>query len=71
MAAVLDKDLSDRVRTAEVDVAPLLGASYASLLAQELGRKLRRGVPVAFYAEQPAGLFDAGSIGVELPGWQL
>jgi U3 small nucleolar RNA-associated protein 19 len=73
MCAVLDKDLSDRVRTSEVDVGPLLTASYASLLQQELGRKLRKGVPVAFYAVPPAGLFDAGQLTGDdgLAGWDL
>jgi hypothetical protein len=71
MCTVLDKDLTDRVRTSEVDVAPLLTASYASLLQQELGRKLRKGVAVAFYSSTPAGLFDGGLIGDDLAGWDL
>lgn len=71
MCSILDKDLSDRVRTSEVDVAPLLTASYASLLQQELGRKLRKGVPFAFYSSQPAGLFDGGVLGDDLAGWDL
>jgi hypothetical protein len=71
MCAVLDKDLSDRVRTSEVDVTPLLTASYASLLQQELGRKLRRGVAVAFYSSEPGGLFDGEVVGEDLAGWDL
>jgi hypothetical protein len=71
MCTVLDKDLSDRVRTSELDVTPLLAASYASLLQQELGRKLRKGVAVAFYSSTPAGLFDGGLIGDDLAGWDL
>lgn len=71
MCSILDKDLSDRVRTSEVDITPLLTASYASLLQQELGRKLRRGVPVAFYSSAPTGLFDGGLVGEDLAGWDL
>jgi hypothetical protein len=71
MCSILDKDLSDRVRTSEVDVTPLLTASYASLLQQELGRKLRKGVPVAFYSSMPIGLFDEGLVGEGLAGWDL
>lgn len=71
MCSVLDRDLSDRVRSSELDLAPLLPASYASLMAQELGRKLRKGVPVAFYASQPKGLWDEGLLGEEMQGWDL
>ena len=68
---VLDKDLSDRVSTPEVDMRPLLGASFASLLHQELGRKLRRGVPTAFYSQPPSGLFGRDALGEDLAGWDL
>jgi hypothetical protein len=71
MSSVLDKDLSDRVRSSELDLAPLLPASYASLMGQELGRKLRKGVAVAFYTSSPGGLWDAGLLGEEMPGWDL
>jgi len=71
LCAVLDKDLTDRIRTSEVDVTPLLTASYASLLQQELSKKLRRGVPVAFYSRQPAGLFDGELMGEDLAGWDM
>lgn len=71
MCAVLDKDLSDRVRTAEVDIKPLLAGSYASLMHQELGHKLRRGVAVAFYSSQPSSLFDAAEVAEDMPGWDL
>lgn len=42
LAAVLDKDLAARVKTAEVDVEPLLTSSYASLMAAELARRLKQ-----------------------------
>ena len=50
---------------------PLLGASFASLLHQELGRKLRRGVPTAFYSQPPSGLFGRDALGEDLAGWDL
>ncbi len=54
---VLDKDLADRKKTAEVDLGPLLTLSYSGLSAAELGRRLKH-VPVAFYAQKPPELFD-------------
>ncbi len=56
-AAVLDKDLADRKKTAEVDIGPLLTLSYSELAAAELGRRLKH-VPVAFYAQKCPELFD-------------
>lgn len=54
---MLDKDLADRKKTAEVDIGPLLTLSYSGLTATELGRRLKH-VPVAFYAQNPPELFD-------------
>ncbi|WIA11201.1 hypothetical protein OEZ85_011328 [Tetradesmus obliquus] len=71
MCSVLDKDLANRVRSSELDLVPLLPASYASLMGQELGRKLRKGVATAFYAAPPQGLWDAALLGEELQGWDL
>jgi hypothetical protein len=71
MSSVLDKDLADRVRSSELDLGPLLPASYASLMGQELARKLRKGVAVAFYAAPPQGLWDGALLGEELQGWDL
>jgi U3 small nucleolar RNA-associated protein 19 len=62
LTAVLDKDLSDRAHTSEVDLDPLLATSYASLIASEAGRRLKA-APVAFYARPPAGLFCGGGGG--------
>lgn len=42
LCAVLDKDLSDRRSTTEVDVDPLLSASYTSLFTQEAERRLKQ-----------------------------
>lgn len=71
MCSVLDKDLANRVRSSELDLVPLLPASYVSLMGQELGRKLRKGVATAFYAAPPQGLWDAALLGEELQGWDL
>ena len=54
---VLDKDLTDRKKTAEVDIGPLLTSSYSELSAAELGRRLKH-VPVAFYAQKAPELLD-------------
>jgi U3 small nucleolar RNA-associated protein 19 len=61
-AAVLDKDLTDRARTSEVDVDGVLGASYGSLMAEELERKLKTRVPVAAHAAPPTALFGSGGV---------
>jgi U3 small nucleolar RNA-associated protein 19 len=59
---VLDKDLSDRAHTSEVDLDPLLAASYSSLIASEAGRRLKA-APVAFYPRPPAALFGGAAAG--------
>ncbi|PNH03715.1 Nucleolar complex protein 4 [Tetrabaena socialis] len=79
---VLDKDLTQRAKTAEVDLEDLLGGagreaaaagggagSYNSLIRGELVRKLRK-MPIAFYAQPPAALFDAADAG-DWGGWAL
>ena len=68
-ATVLDKDLSDRKKTSEVELAPLLPESYASMVAAELKRRLKQ-APVAFWARPPVALFsqDAAS---DFPGWEF
>jgi U3 small nucleolar RNA-associated protein 19 len=59
---LLDKDLGDRAHTSEVDLDPLLGASYSSLISAEVGRRLKA-APVAFYARAPDALFGSGGGG--------
>jgi U3 small nucleolar RNA-associated protein 19 len=66
---MLDRDMTDRRKTSEVDVAPFFGASYASLAGQELGRRLKR-VPTAFYAQPPKKLFDRNCES-DFGGWTL
>ena len=67
---VLDKDLADKRKTAEVDVAPLLTSSYSELASSELAKRLKR-VPVAFYAQRPKQLFDAELSKADFAGWSL
>jgi hypothetical protein len=68
--AMLDRDLSDRKRTAEVDMAPLRGGSYASLVTAELARRLKR-VPTAFYAQKLSRLLEPEACGADFAGWAL
>jgi U3 small nucleolar RNA-associated protein 19 len=56
--AVLDRDVTNRMQTADVDLGALAAASYASLFAEEAERRLKA-VPLAFYPEQqPSALWD-------------
>jgi hypothetical protein len=68
--AVLDKDLADRKRTAEVDIGRLLTSSYAELASTELGKRLKR-VPVALHAQKPQQLFDADMCMADFAGWHF
>ena len=67
---VLDKDLADKRKTAEVDVVPLLTSSYSVLASSELAKRLKR-VPVAFYAQRPKQLFDTELCNTDFAGWSL
>ncbi|KAK9836980.1 hypothetical protein WJX81_004282 [Elliptochloris bilobata] len=69
VVGVLDKDLADRKRTAEIDLAPLLPGSYASLANSELTRRMKR-VPTAFYAEPPRRLLDV-NCAADFAGWAI
>lgn len=65
--SILDKDLSDRRRTAEIDVGDVLTASYASLFTREVERRLKE-VPAAFYAQAPSKLMNE-QLAQDFPGW--
>ncbi len=56
--SVLERDLANRKKTTEMDMAALAGASYASLIAEEVERRLKA-VPLAFYPHdaEPASLW--------------
>ena len=64
---ILDKDLGDRKRTAEVDVGALLRSSYSECFAAEAEKRLKS-VPVAFYSSPPPQLFPA-AVKLDFPGW--
>lgn len=65
--SILDKDLGDRKRTAEVDVSALLRSSYSEFIVLESGKRLKS-VPVAFYSAPPSQLFASASK-VDFSGW--
>ncbi|GLC39601.1 hypothetical protein PLESTB_000808400 [Pleodorina starrii] len=80
--AVLDKDLTDRTKTAEVNLEDLLGTakgegqqpggagSYSALIHGELVRKLRK-APIAFYSQPPTSLFHGNFDAVDWAGWTI
>ena len=67
--AILEKDLTNRRKTSEVEISELLGASYSSLFTREVERRLKQ-VPAAFYAQPPTALFDASSA-EDFAGWAI
>lgn len=69
-AMALDKDLTDRKKTSEIDPAPLLTGSYSSIISAELGRRLKQ-VPVAFYPRKLTGLVDPEACKADFVGWAL
>lgn len=60
---MLEKDMTNKVKTAEVDISEVLGTSYASLFDKEIKRRLKS-VPTTVYAGTRSGvpqrLFGAG-----------
>ncbi len=42
LCSVLERDLSDRAKTSEVDIQPLLASSYGSLFSQEAARRMKQ-----------------------------
>ncbi|GAX81728.1 hypothetical protein CEUSTIGMA_g9156.t1 [Chlamydomonas eustigma] len=69
LCSILDKDLTDRTKTTEVDMDPLVSASYSSLFSQEVERRLKQ-VPLAFYQQPPTKLFDARDLS-DFLGWKF
>ena len=69
MAGVMDTDPTNRKATSEIEIGPLLTASYASLVEVELKRRLKQ-APVAFYTRPPTKLFTEDAA-VDLLGWDL
>ena len=60
MVNILDRDLKDRKKTVEVDITPLAGSSYHSLITAMLAKRLKT-VLVSFYAESPKKLLASAS----------
>lgn len=65
--SILEKDLGDRKRTAEVDIGALLRSSYSEYFAVETQKRLKS-VPVAFFPMPPTQLFP-NAAKLEFPGW--
>lgn len=64
---ILDKDLTDRKKTSELDIGPYVGGSYNQLASTELERRIKQ-VSTAFYRTPPTKLF--GSHGAsEFSAW--
>lgn len=66
--SILDKDLGDRKKTAEVDVGALLRSSYSECFMVETEKRLKS-VPVAFFPTPPRQLFSNSAAKPEFPGW--
>lgn len=64
---LLEKDLTDRKKTAELDIGPLVGGSYNQLASTELGRRIKQ-VSTAFYRTPPTKLFSTHP-GSEFAAW--
>lgn len=71
-SAVLDKDLSDKRKTAEVDISEALNASYASKFSLEIKKRMKA-VPTAVYAASdiPTKLFPPDDFASKFPGFVI
>jgi U3 small nucleolar RNA-associated protein 19 len=67
---VLNKELTQRKKTADLPVSDTTGMSYASVLEEELGRNMKR-APLAFYAAVPTTLLEPAALAPSFPGWDL
>ncbi len=68
LTSALDKDFAgERKKIAELDLAPLLSASYVSMVDTELKRRTRTQVAVELHTEPLEGLFA----GQQVPGWNV
>ncbi|CAI5978509.1 unnamed protein product [Closterium sp. NIES-64] len=77
--ASLEKDLSERSSTVELNVADFSATSYGTIMADELGRRVKA-VPLAFFERTPTTLFPTSSSSSSasaipqfgsFPGWKL
>ncbi|CAI5494162.1 unnamed protein product [Closterium sp. Naga37s-1] len=76
--ASLEKDLSERSSTVELNVADFSATSYGTIMADELGRRVKA-VPLAFFERTPTTLFPTSSSpcasaipqSSSFPGWKF
>ncbi|ABP00017.1 predicted protein, partial [Ostreococcus lucimarinus CCE9901] len=61
MVALLERDLTDRVKTKELEMGDLCGASYGSLTAEELDARVKK-VPLASRAEPFTSIFTTSEM---------
>jgi U3 small nucleolar RNA-associated protein 19 len=71
---VLDKDLTNKLKSAEIDISEVLSASYASMFDREINKRLKN-VPTAIYAGSRSGvpkhLFPEETFSASFPGFAL
>lgn len=67
-AESLDEDLTDRRKTAEVDVGALVAISTAAMVDRELARKIKQ-APLRFHRDPPESLLGSAPA-VDFAGWQ-
>jgi hypothetical protein len=67
---VLNKDLTNRRKTADLPVTDTTGMSYATCLEEELARNMKR-APLAFYPVLPTTLLEPAALAPHFPGWDL
>lgn len=67
-AESLDEDLTDRRKTAEVDVGALVAISTAAMVDRELSRKIKQ-APLRFHRDPPESLLGSAQA-VDFAGWQ-
>ena len=57
MVSLLERDLTERVKTKELDMGDLCAASYGTLIAEELDVRMKK-VPLANHVEPFTSLFS-------------
>ena len=61
MVSLLERDLTDRVKTKELEMGDLCAANYGSLVREELDARVKK-VALATRAEAFTSLFDAPEV---------
>lgn len=70
--SILDKDMTDRRKSTEVDIEEVLSASYSFMIDKEIKRRLKA-VPTAVYPTDsvPKHLFEPEEFATSFPGFTL